>query len=176
MIQHFDITVFHFINHSLSNPVFNFIMPLITRLGTKEFVIIIGLALLFSKKKETKRLGILLIAGIVLSYFAVNILKHIVARPRPFVSLKGVILLGHASKDFSFPSGHATLSFATASLFAYRYGRYIIFYLLAALVCFSRIYVGVHYPTDVIGGAIVGIVIGLVIINIAKLANFSIKK
>ena len=175
-MQYFDMPVFYFINHNLSNPVFNIIMPAITSLGTKDFVLIVGLLLLFSKKKETKRLGILLIVGTEVSYFTVKILKVLIARPRPFMAIKNVMLLEQYARDFSFPSGHATLSFMAASLFACRYKRYIVFYLLAALVCFSRVYVGVHYPTDVICGAMIGTVIGLVIVNIAKRANFTIKE
>ena len=168
MISLFDASIFNFINHGLNNSFFNFIMPIITYLGSGEFVLVIGVILLFSKKKEVKVLGILLIAGMTISYYAVNALKLIVARPRPFLVLPNVMVLGHAGHDPSFPSGHATTVFMAAALLSSRFKKYAVFYLAAALVCFSRVYVGVHFPTDVLGGAIVGTLIGLVLIYTTK--------
>ena len=164
----FDTAAFDLINHMISNRFFDFIMPLITRLGSGGFVFAAGVLLLFSRKKETKTLGILLIAGLAISYYAVGALKAIAARPRPFSVLSNTIVLCYTEKGLSFPSGHATTAFMAAALFSSRFKCYPVFYLVAALVGLSRVYMGVHFPTDVIGGAIIGCVIGWFSIYTAK--------
>lgn len=171
MINFFDIPILNFINHVLSNHFFNFLMPLVSQLGGGELYFALAVLLLFSRKKETKTLGILLIAGLTVSFYTVNILKVMVARPRPFLVLPNVILLA-AEKGFSFPSNHATSAFMIATLLSNHFKRYAVFYLLAALIGISRIYLGVHYPMDIIGGALIGMIIGFFLIDIAKRAGF----
>jgi undecaprenyl-diphosphatase len=158
--QIFDIPVFNFINHTLSNKVFDLAMPVITYLGVSGLYVILGLLLLFSKKKEFKTLGLVLLAGLTVSYYSATILKVFVARPRPFMSLTNVILLSNTERTYSFPSNHAVTIFLVATLFTSHFKKYALFYSLAALVCFSRVYIGVHYPTDVLAGAVIGILIG----------------
>lgn len=167
----FDIPIFDLINHMMSNRFFNFIMPLITCLGSRGFVFAAGVLLLFSRKKETRALGILLIAGLVVSYYAVGALKVIAARPRPFSVLSNAIVLGYAEKGLSFPSGHTATAFMAAALFSNRFKCYPVFYLVAALVGISRVYIGVHFPTDVIGGAIIGCLMGWFLIYAASLVK-----
>ena len=163
--QIFDISVFNFINHTLSSQRLNFIMPVVSHLGGGELYFMIGVLLLFSKKREDKMLGIFVIAGLTISYYIVGLLKILVARPRPFVALTNVILLGPAEKSPSFPSSHAVTAFITASLLASRFKKYVLFYLLASVVAFSRVYIGVHYPSDVLAGAVIGILIGWLLVR-----------
>lgn len=167
MTNFFDIPVFNFINHTLSNQFFNFTMPVISRLGKGELYFALAFMLLFSKKKEFKTLGVFLLAGLMISYYTVAVLKIFVARPRPFMTLANVILLGPMEKNYSFPSNHAVAAFMFASLLAGRLKKQIIFYSLAVLIAFSRIYMGVHYPSDVIAGAVIGIMIGLFLTRIS---------
>jgi undecaprenyl-diphosphatase len=157
----FDLPIFNFVNHGLSNHLFDVIMPTISRIGQGELYFLIGIVLLFSKKREFKMLGIILLAGLTVSYYMVGTLKIFVARPRPFVTLTNVVLLGAMDKTPSFPSGHAASAFMVAVLLSSCFKRHILFFLLAALIAFSRVYVGVHYPSDCIAGAVIGIVIGL---------------
>jgi len=164
----FDIPVFNFINHTLSNQAFNFIMPVISRLGQGELYFTLGILLLFSKKKELKTLGVILLAGLTISYYIVAILKISIARPRPFVTISNVILLGPAEKGYSFPSNHTVTAFMAALLLAGHFKKYILFYSFAALVGISRIYVGVHYPSDVICGAAIGIAVGYLLTRVSK--------
>lgn len=112
---------------------------------------IIG-GLLFLKEEKKHHLFFAPIVGAGgVSYVLVEwILKPLIARPRPMPVLS----------DFSFPSGHATIAFAMAAVLS-RYEPKLArwFYMLAAIIAFSRVYTGVHYPLDVLGGAILGIII-----------------
>lgn len=168
MINFFDLSVLNFINRTLSNQLLNFIMPVLSRIGGNELYFVIGLVLLFSRKREFKVLGMALLAGLTVSYYVVGLLKISIARPRPFMALANVILLGPVEKGYSFPSGHAATAFMTASLLANHFKRYFLFYLLAALIGFSRIYMGVHYPSDVLTGAAIGITIGYLLTGISR--------
>lgn len=160
-MESFDISIFHFVNHDLSNPLLNLLIPLISKFGSGELYFVPGILLLFSRKKEFKTLGILILAGLTVSYYITGFLKILIARPRPFVALPDAILLGTIEKNYSFPSNHSVTAFMMAALLSKDFKKYTLFYSLAGIVAFSRIYIGVHYPSDVIVGAIIGVVIGL---------------
>lgn len=168
MVEFFDVPVFNFINQSLSNHILNIAMPFISRMGGGELFFVIGFLLLFSRKKEFKTMGVVLLAGLTISYYAVSVLKVFIARPRPFVSVENAILLGHATKTYSFPSGHSTMSFMSAVLLSSLFKRHILFYLFAVAVCLSRVYMGMHYPSDVLAGALIGAAIGYFLVRINK--------
>jgi len=92
-----------------------------------------------------------------------DFLKQLFARQRPCNVLDNVRLLVGCSRSFSMPSSHAGNNFAAATFFGILYKRYSkILFTIATLVAFSRPYVGVHYPSDIIVGSFVGIVIGFV--------------
>ncbi|MDP3790901.1 MAG: phosphatase PAP2 family protein [Candidatus Omnitrophota bacterium] len=168
-VEFFDIPVFNFINHNLSNHFLNYVMPIISRMGGGELYFALGVLLLFSRKRELKILGIALLAGITVSYYIVTVLKVFIARPRPFVALANVIFLGPTERGYSFPSNHTTMAFMTVSLLASHFKKYILFYSFAALVAFSRVYMGVHYPIDVLSSAILGCFIGWPLVRISRL-------
>ena len=154
-----DRTVFLFFNRTVANPVFDFIMPIITELDYWRIPIFLMLLalLIFGGKKG--RIVVLLVAIIVTmsDQLSSHVIKPLVGRVRPCFVVEGVRLLIHQSRSFSFPSSHASNMASMATLFSVKYPRYkIAFISLAALVAYSRIYVGVHYPADILGGAILG--------------------
>lgn len=139
-------------------PFFDAIFPFITKLGNAGIVWILFAALLLCFKK-TRRLGICAAMALILDLLVCNIwLKPMVDRVRPF-ALREVQLLVPAPGDASFPSGHAAAAFAFSMALAFRKSRLAIpALLLAALISFTRLYLYLHFPTDVLGGIVVGIV------------------
>lgn len=96
-------------------------------------------------------------------------IKAAVSRPRPFQAIPSVVPLVEHTAGSSFPSGHAATSFAGAIVLAWLLPRLrAALIVLAALVAFSRVYVGVHYPSDVLAGAVIGATIGLLAITLVR--------
>jgi undecaprenyl-diphosphatase len=144
-------------------------MPLITDFGSViAWFLILGLMFVFGGQK-TRKIAFLGVMALLIANVVVYSLKFFVAEPRPFLTLANVDLLVHAEETYSFPSGHAASSFAAAFVIGCKYklnlkGKsYSLFYplmIFAAVIGFSRIYIGVHYPYDVLVGAIIGILSG----------------
>lgn len=151
-----DNSLFLFINQGLQNNVLDTVMPFITN---RSYILYIGIVVLLFFKDWQK--GLLVFSLAAVGFFTADgigdIIKILAARPRPCHELQGVRLIGDCVKSYSFPSGHAATSFAMASIIGHHFRRAAMpAFILAALVAFSRIYIGVHYPTDVIGGAFLG--------------------
>lgn len=149
---------------SLHTPWLDMVMKNITRLGDSGiFWILTGLVLFCFKK--TRKMGFCVLLSLAGGLLIGNIfLKNIVTRDRPCWIDPTVQLLIANPRDFSFPSGHAMASFeAAASIFFYnrRWGAAAI--VLAALIAFSRLYLFVHFPSDVLAGLVLGVVIALVV-------------
>lgn len=144
----------------------------ITHLGDDGLLwIAMGITLLFFKK--TRPIGFTVLLSLLFDYLIVNVtLKGLVARPRPFVVNELIEpLVGGVSPYRSFPSGHSSGSFA--AMFAlYKWVPKKIgipALVLATLVALSRLYVGVHYPTDIIGGCIIGFVCSVLAYRVVKI-------
>ena len=134
----------------------------ITHLGDHGiFWILFALALLCIPR--TRRLGVCVALALILDLLLCNVLiKPLAARPRPY-ALREIALLIDAPKDFSFPSGHAAAAFAATSALALKRSRLTVpVLLLAVVICFSRLYLYVHYPTDIFAGILLGSLCGLV--------------
>ena len=142
------------------------IMPYITKLGDAG-IFWIALALILLIPKKTRRTGAAMGVAMVLGLIIGNgIIKNVVARPRPFDISNTVLprksLLISPPTDYSFPSGHTLASFEAATALYKDHTLYgFAAFVLAILIAFSRIYLQVHYPSDVIGGAILGFLLGL---------------
>lgn len=104
-------------------------------------------------------------------------LKPLVGRMRPFTVNTGMELLINAPKDFSFPSGHTAASFAAAfALLFVKNKLWIPSMILASLIAFSRLYLYVHYPTDVLAGILLGLIVSVAANVICRLAEPHIRK
>ena len=171
----YNILLFYLINNGLQNNILNSIMPFITNFGsTVACFIICGLVYLFGGVRA-KKVAILALLALFISNAAVYFIKHIIAEPRPFLALTNVHQLVSESEIYcSFPSGHATSSFAVATVIGLKYGIEIlnrklrlIYPLLAfaAVIGFSRVYIGVHYPVDVVLGGLIGIISALIVLK-----------
>jgi membrane-associated phospholipid phosphatase len=105
------------------------------------------------------------ILGALALFLLVETVKALTDRARPFLALEGTRIIGWRERDRSFPSGHTAQTFFLATLLSHRFalgvGGTVALYAVAVIVGFTRIYVGVHYPRDVIGGAILGSIWGV---------------
>ncbi len=154
-------SLFYFINLGMENPLFNFLMPIITDLGSILFwLVICGFLFLFGREKG-KKVAILCLFALLISFSLTVALKYAVAEPRPFLVLSNINLL-HLEENYSFPSSHTVTAFAGGLILGKKYGYLKILIALAVLIGFSRVYIGVHYPLDVIFGAILGISCALI--------------
>jgi membrane-associated phospholipid phosphatase len=154
-----DAAVFRWINLSLANGFFDWLMP---RASDPPYGVAVILALLVWLAWKGGARGRLCIAMFLLAlcfgnWMVVDTLKHAIGRPRPFYDILEARLLVGRSDSFSMPSSHAANWFSAAFI-GFIYYRRSVYWLLpaAALVGFSRIYNGVHYPSDVLAGAVIG--------------------
>jgi undecaprenyl-diphosphatase len=174
-----DIKIFYLVNNHSANPFFDWFMPIITTRDYWIGVFILLWLFLFVKGGKIGRLvAILIIPTLILAdQSSSHVFKPLIGRIRPCYTLENVRLLVGCGGKFSFPSGHATNSFATALLFSYFYRNYTFLLLgTAALISFSRVYVGVHYPADVFGGMILGLISGALVIILYKATSTSFVK
>ena len=164
-----------FLQESVRNPILDSIMIFITSLGNGGMIWIAATIVLLIPKK-TRKAGIMsavaLLGSLIINN---NIVKNIVQRPRPFVTFTDLQIIIPTPSEFSFPSGLTSSSFAAAAVF-YRHlpkklGLPAV--ILAGLIGFSRLYVGVHYPTDVIAGVLMGILLSYLA---EYLVNLFVKK
>ncbi len=162
-----DTQIFNLFNQQLTNPVFDWLMPFLTNLNHWKIpIVLVWLALLIWSGRKGRAAALLLIVTLVLSdQTSSALLKPLVHRIRPCHVVKTVRLLVGCSGSFSFPSSHATNSMAAARLFAGFYPRYRwYFYGLALTIAYTRVYVGVHYPLDVLAGAVLGFLVGWLVV------------
>lgn len=153
----FELKILDAISAAFSCRVMDYIMPKLTVLGNGG-VLWILIAVFMLAVKKYHGTGIKLAAALIGCLIAVNIvLKPLVARPRPCWLNESVLLLIKTPHDYSFPSGHAAASFASACvLLTYNKKAGIAALILACLIAFSRMYLYVHFPTDVAAGALIG--------------------
>lgn len=162
MIQQIDFRILDWIQLHCRTEWLDWLMPRITLLGDKGWLWI-ALALFFLLRRPTRRWGLAMLVGLLGSLLVGNVLiKHLVARDRPCWLNPEVQLLIAVPLDYSFPSGHTLASFISATVLL-RFHRGMGLAALAAAVCIalSRLYLYVHFPTDVLGGVLIGIAVGI---------------
>jgi undecaprenyl-diphosphatase len=160
-----DVTIFYFCNVYLQNPAFDGIMPVITYAGTQIFWVLICIGLFVWGGEKGKNTAILCLLALFIGFFASELLKYLFARPRPYEVLHGIHYFMDA-QNYAFPSGHSTAAFTGSTIIGIKYGYLYLLLGLAGLVAFSRVYIGVHYPSDVIIGAILGVLCALLVLKL----------
>ena len=157
-----DWSILHWVQDTVTCPFLDFLMPKITALGNGGIIWLLTAGGLICTKKYRKT-GVLLLGGLAAGVLVGNVLlKNIIARPRPCWLDSSVRLLIAVPTDYSFPSGHTLSSVISAAILTQanrRFGYAAI--PAAALIAFSRLYLYVHFPSDVLGAAALGIGIGV---------------
>lgn len=171
-IQNMDWNILYWVHDNATCGLLDRIMPWITSLGKMGIVwIAISAAMIISEKYRKQ--GIVLLAALAVGALAGNLLlKNIAARPRPCWIDTSVHLLVSKPTDFSFPSGHTLSSAIGAAVLMFtdwRMGTAAV--VLACLIAFSRLYLFVHFPSDIVGGAVIGAAIGVVVCRAAVRRN-----
>ena len=157
----------------IHTPVLDKIMVFITSLGNAGwFWIALGLVLLCMKKY--RRYGVLILTALAFSALFGNIiLKPLIARQRPCWINNTITMLVSVPKDFSFPSGHTQASFAAATaIFTLNRRAGVCAIVLAALIACSRLYLYVHFPTDVLAGLVIGIGCGCLSAYVYRVVSY----
>ena len=165
LIQKFDSSILLYIKNNMHGTIMDKFMVISTYLGNGGLIWLIIIALLMINKKYRK-IGFMALGALILStVLGEGILKHVVRRIRPCADIPAVNLLIAKPLSYSFPSGHTTSSFAVAGVLAKYFKEYAPeFFSLASLIAFSRLYLYVHYPTDVLAGIVLGLICSGIII------------
>jgi undecaprenyl-diphosphatase len=173
-----DTSLFYLFNVKLQNSFFDFLLPILTNLDYWRIPLglMVTLLLIFGKKKGRITV-LLLVLGIALSdQLCNNVLKPLIQRIRPCNVLENIHLLVNCTRAYSFPSSHAMNIFTGCLLLSYSYRKIRLFFLIIAiLVSYSRVYVGVHYPFDVLAGVVLGIFCASIIIALFKFLSKNIR-
>jgi undecaprenyl-diphosphatase len=157
-----EFTVLDWLQETARTPLADFVMPVLSSLSDAGILwILLGVALLCFK--ATRRQGAVLLVALLLEFIFCNgILKPVVARLRPYDVRDITDLLVPELHDFSFPSGHTAVSFAAAASLYFTKSRLAVpAVILACAIAFSRLYLYVHFPTDVLAGLLLGILSAL---------------
>ncbi len=176
-IPEVDTFIFFVINRDLQNRLFDVIMPFITK---NAYLLILPFVSWFCFRDWKKSCLVLILsfASFALADWGSHNLKQLFERPRPCNQLDGVHLLVGCSNSYSMPSNHAANAFAFVTPFLISFNNKIRYALVivALLVSFSRIYVGVHYPADVLVGALLGVFLAMSIVGLYNKSYKGLKK
>lgn len=149
--------------NSIYSPGWDLVFLIITYAGSVFLWVFVTLVFWLKRKRK---LATLMICALVIDTILTVVLKNLFLRPRPFETYPDANILD-AETGFSFPSGHSERAFSAATIIGSFYTKARIpLFILAILVAFSRIYLGVHYPLDVIYGAFNGVLVGILCLSL----------
>lgn len=165
-LKWFDDKFIELINKNMKTHFFDKFMPRFTNLGGVISTTLIILLLLLFGKGQTRIIGIQGAATLIISQTITYSLKTLLSRERPYNILKNLNTFNIILKDYSFPSGHTSASFSIATTIALNMPKLsILVFFVALLIGISRIYLGVHYPTDVVAGLVLGVGSAIIVHN-----------
>lgn len=154
-----DIKLFYIINDKIKCNFLDKIIPLVTNLGGAISTILTCFILIYFGNEEVKIVGYKSITALSTSHILVHFLKKIFTRERPFIKLERINTFRNKLFDYSFPSGHTTAIFSICVTLALNFSAFTMFFIaIAFVVGLSRVYIGVHYPSDVFVGMVIGTV------------------
>jgi len=177
LVKQADFSVLYLFNFILKNPVTDVAMPFLSKYGYLLFIPFIFYA--FFKEKNGFYFLLFVSFTFLFADFLSNTLKNIIMRPRPFYE-HDIINLEGLGRSFSMPSNHATNAFAVAYFLRRYFRNFSLLFLLAIFIAISRVFLGVHYLSDVLVGAFLGIIMGKTMLmfyhNILKLREKQLYK
>lgn len=164
-----DIQLFQLINQQLRCRLLNYTLPKITHVGGAAFSIMSMVLLIVLSAAPVSFWALQALLSLTMSHVIVHVIKKIYCRERPYTKLTTVFFTTEPLKDYSFPSGHSTAAFSIAVVFALHSALLAALLLpIASLVALSRMYLGLHYPTDCIIGILIGTICSTTIVYLGS--------
>ena len=165
-----DLAIFYFFNHSLSTAFLDKFFSIITNINNWYIAYIILLSIVFTKGGKRGKIAVIMVILLIVvtDQLGHKFIKEIFQRIRPCNTLSDVIAPLGCNGTYSFPSNHALNNFAAATFFTRLFPKFKwILFITASLVAISRVYLGLHYPSDIVGGAIIGSAFGYIFATMA---------
>ncbi|MGD0576985.1 MAG: phosphatase PAP2 family protein [Candidatus Staskawiczbacteria bacterium] len=165
-----DLLVFNFVNGFAGKWMWLDYLGMFFALYFEYFLwLVLLLFLAVNFRKYWKMVFEAVVAAIITRFFLVEIIRWLWFRPRPFLALNFVPLINESAREASFPSGHASFYFALSTIvYCYNKKAGILFYVASFLIVLARVFVGIHWPSDILAGAVLGILMGWILNTLFK--------
>ncbi len=169
LLNQYDVALFRMVNHWPHPPFFN-LLAIFLHYATRGMLIYVSLSLVLLIQKKYQAVFFIFASMAITEVIADLILKQLIHRPRPFVEIAGTLALSPLPSSYSFPSAQTAVAFAVAMacrlIFKNKGWRYT--WVWAGLVAIDRVYMGHHYPLDVLSGAFLGVTVPYLILFIKR--------